>query len=550
MRGLGGAAALLIGIWVLGLVALGAVIQFERRLDGARHAQVVISQMQDEQGAILAVAFAPATAATAEVPAPALTAIRLKAAEGVLNRSIATLEGIGQNNAPTRLKLLSQGYDRVVGHLSALVADNESRTAALELGQSDQPQGAAGRLSEELLQANSSYGADAVRSRRVASIGTIISILFLLIAFSAAFSRSIGARRRSHRDASTDALTGLGNRRKLFDDMTRRSGSLNAQKTVSVGIFDLDGFKAYNDSFGHPAGDALLARLGRQLATAIGQRGSAYRIGGDEFVVITAEPDAERILTEAQTALTERGDGFAIGCSLGSTLVVAGVTLEQALHVADQRLYSSKRSSRRGEDAQAHDVLLRVLAEGSKTLAAHVSNVGRLAAAVAHQLCLSDDEVTLTRIAAELHDIGKTAIPDAILNKPGPLDEEEWAFIRRHTLIGERILAAAPALARIAPIVRATHERVDGTGYPDRLGQDEIPLTARIVAVVDAYDAMTSDRPYRQPLTSDQAIAELLRCAGSQFDPIVVDAFITVHRPAADQPAIAGAQQTVIAAHS
>ena len=173
-------------------------------------------------------------------------------------------------------------------------------------------------------------------------------------------------------------------------------------------------------------------------------------------------------------------------------------------------------------------MLLRVLTEGDQSLAAHMSTVGRLAAAVARKLGLSDDEVTLTRLTAELHDVGKTAIPDEILNKPGPLDDQEWSFIKRHTLIGERILAAAPTLARVAPLVRATHERCDGSGYPDGLHDHEIPLSARIVAVVDAYDAMTSHRPYRMPFTTDQAIAELRHCAGTQFDPAVIEAFIAV----------------------
>ena len=147
----------------------------------------------------------------------------------------------------------------------------------------------------------------------------MISIGFLLVAFTVAFFRSFRARRRSHRDASTDALTGLGNRRKLFADMDRKIRLLDGRETVSVGIFDLDGFKAYNDTFGHPAGDALLTRLGSRLTATVGSHGNAYRIGGDEFVVITSEPDAEQLLTAAKDALSERGDRFAVGCSLGST---------------------------------------------------------------------------------------------------------------------------------------------------------------------------------------------------------------------------------------
>ena len=157
------------------------------------------------------------------------------------------------------------------------------------------------------------------------------------------------------------------------------------------------------------------------------------------------------------------------------------MTLEQALLQADQRLYSNKRSSRGRTGGEAHDVLLSVLAEHSLSLAAHLGHVGTLAEAVARELELPEDVVTLTRLTAELHDVGKTAIPDVVLEKPGPLDAEEWELLKRHTIIGERILSAAPALARVAPLVRSTHERVDGTGYPDGLrgGRDSAQLPHR-----------------------------------------------------------------------
>jgi HD-GYP domain-containing protein (c-di-GMP phosphodiesterase class II) len=144
---------------------------------------------------------------------------------------------------------------------------------------------------------------------------------------------------------------------------------------------------------------------------------------------------------------------------------------------------------------------------------------------------MSDEQRTAVRQAATLHDIGKAAVPDAILEKPGPLDEHEWTFMRRHTIIGERIMQAAPALSAAAPLVRSSHENFDGTGYPDRLARDEIPLGARVIAVCDAYDAMVSDRPYRAALSHAEALAELRRCAGTQFDPAVVRAFVeTVER--------------------
>ena len=160
-----------------------------------------------------------------------------------------------------------------------------------------------------------------------------------------------------------------------------------------------------------------------------------------------------------------------------------------------------------------------------------------LCEALGRELGLSDEEMTPLVQAAALHDVGKVAIPDAILDKPGPLDEGEWEFMRTHTLIGERILAEAPALAEAAKIVRASHERHDGTGYPDGLAANEIPLAARIISVCDSYDAMTSDRPYRTAMSEELALSELHNCSGTQFDPKVVNAFVRALRafPAAQR---------------
>ena len=169
-----------------------------------------------------------------------------------------------------------------------------------------------------------------------------------------------------------------------------------------------------------------------------------------------------------------------------------------------------------------------MLAEQDEALVAHLEHVANLAARTASELGLPAEQVELTRRAAELHDVGKVAIPAEILDKTGPLDPAELMFMKRHSVIGERIVAAAPTLANIAPIVRAAHERADGTGYPDGLVLEDIPICSRIIAVVDAYDAMTSDRPYRKAMTPSEALAELHRHAGSQFDPHVVDAFTSV----------------------
>ena len=191
----------------------------------------------------------------------------------------------------------------------------------------------------------------------------------------------------------------------------------------------------------------------------------------------------------------------------------------EALRLADQRMYAAKLNTRTGPERQSKDVLIRVLAERHPELGDHLSGVAELAEAVAKRLGLDDQDCARVRHAAELHDIGKVAIPDSIVQKPGPLDEDEWAFMRRHTIIGERILAAAPSLAPVGELVRSSHERYDGRGYPDGLAGEDIPLGARIIAACDAFDAMLSDRPYSPAKSVDEARAELHRCSGTQFDP-------------------------------
>jgi len=203
-------------------------------------------------------------------------------------------------------------------------------------------------------------------------------------------------------------------------------------------------------------------------------------------------------------------------------------TVETALRTADHRMYSRKLDSRPSSRSQSRDVLMQAFTERHPDLGPHIDAVTALAEHVAEHLGLDQDLVEQVRHAAGLHDVGKVALPDAIVNKPGPLDEQEWEFVRRHTIIGERILRAAPALAAVATVVRSSHERYDGCGYPDGLAGEDIPVGARIISVCDAYDAMTFDRPYRLAQSPQDALAELRRCAGTQFDPNVVAAFEAV----------------------
>jgi two-component system, cell cycle response regulator len=213
-------------------------------------------------------------------------------------------------------------------------------------------------------------------------------------------------------------------------------------------------------------------------------------------------------------------------------------TPTQALQLADRRMYARKGGRRMSAGRQSRDVLLRTLSERRPDLHLRLRDVGELALAVGRELHMGPEALDETARAAELHDVGKIAVPDAILDKPGPLDPVEWSFMRRHPLIGERILLEAPALRPVARLVRSSHERWDGSGYPDGLRGDEIPLGARVVAVCDAFDAMTTERAYRQPMGEEEALLELRSCAGTQFDPMVVEAFCKViarERPDRDE---------------
>ena len=337
---------------------------------------------------------------------------------------------------------------------------------------------------------------------------------------------------RTSKEAVTDALTGLGNRRKLIADLTHQLPLASEEQPLAILLCDLDGFKLYNDAFGHPAGDALLARLGRRLEEAVGLTGAAYRLGGDEFCVVTPLDEAGVGLFAARTlrALSERGDGFDVGCSYGAVIATGDLRMaDEALRAADQLLYASKSSGRRSAGRQATDALLQALHERQPELHDHLHGVGDLATSVGERLGMSVEELDLLRQAAELHDLGKVAIPDSILSKPDALDPDEWEFVRQHPLVGERIISAAPALAQVGKLVRASHERFDGTGYPDGKSGEEIPLGARIIAVCDAWDAMIGPRPYRLGMSEELALDELRRCSGEQFDPAIVTVFCALH---------------------
>ena len=364
---------------------------------------------------------------------------------------------------------------------------------------------------------------------------TMLAVFFAAAAVAGVIARAAVSFRENVQmfadarlQAQTDSLTTLGNRRKLMADLRRELKVASVEAPRVLVIFDLDGFKRYNDTLGQPAGDALLMRLGENLGRVIRPYGNAYRLGGDEFCVllVTGASDAKTTISLAASALSEHGEGFAVRASHGAVILPAearDATL--ALRIADQRMYAQKDNRRSSVTRQTRDILLQIQREREPALGEQLQSVSQMAAGVATRLGLEGTELEEVTRAAELHDIGKMAIPDEVLLKPGPLNEQEWAFVRQHTIIGERILSSAPALLPVAKVVRSTHERFDGSGYPDGLADETIPIGARIVAICDAFHAMTSPRPYRPALVFEDALAELEACAGTQFDPRVVEAF-------------------------
>ncbi len=364
------------------------------------------------------------------------------------------------------------------------------------------------------------------RINTVALVAASLGLVAVLGRLALTFTEHLVLLEATREESLVDALTGLGNRRALFRELDTFLSQPNGGEALLL-LFDLDGFKGYNDTFGHGAGDSLLHRLGGRLRDSLGGRGQAFRLGGDEFCVLVESSvgGLEWVRAAAHASLRESGEAFRVTCSSGhAELPREADNSRDALQIADRRMYTAKGLI--GTDNGSRDVLLQALVERDGYLGDHTNGVTHYSAALAQELGLVGSQAKLVRAAAELHDVGKLALPETVLAKPGQLDEGEWELVRRHTLIGERIIAAAAGLEDVARTVRSTHERWDGGGYPDGIAAEEIPLAARLISICDAYDAITSNRAYRQARTAEEAIDELRASAGTQFDPKLVEIFI------------------------
>ena len=380
------------------------------------------------------------------------------------------------------------------------------------------------------------------------------------------YQRSAYQALRAMRLALTDPLTGLGNHRSFQERLQRELSSAAARNlTFTLCMLDIDDFKRVNDRFGHPAGDRVLAQIGARLR----QNGEAFRLGGDEFALLLPGYGANEALPVAESILTriaglKLDDVGSVTASAGlASFPQTGLDRDELIRLADSALYWAKEHGKNRAHLYRPEVVeladLRRLAHGPDRAArfraaaslaqavdardtytgSHSTRVAELGAWIAGRLGLDVEYVELTRLAGSLHDLGKLAVPEEILRKPGPLTPAERMVLERHSQIGFRMLESL-GVDPVAEWVLHHHERWDGTGYPDGLAGEEIPLGARIIFVADAYEAMTSDRAYRSRLTPQEAIAELERCAGTQFDPEIVSVFARELRRAPATAAAAG----------
>jgi diguanylate cyclase (GGDEF)-like protein len=392
----------------------------------------------------------------------------------------------------------------------------------------------------------------------------------------------------THDRATFDRLTGVANRQSLlaalFAEVERAS---RYERSLSVAFVDIDHFKTVNDTYGHGIGDVVLRGVAQTISANLRASDMIGRYGGEEFMLILTETGVEEgaVLTEKLRTLVQR-QRFAVdgGADIAVTISIgiaggsgAQLRMDTLVRDADAAMYSAKSLGRNqtyifaepDDDARvprapisaagrarAVEIGQRARDAATAALTAVLSPlphyrgqpsalIASIVVDIAHQLQLPEAEIDRLRVAALLHDVGKVAVPQEILDKPAALTSAEWRTVVQHPRIGQVILEQAAALKDAVPIILHHHERYAGHGYPYGLRANEIPLGARIVAIADAYDAMIHDRPYKRSMSHDQAIAELRRHAGTQFDPELVELFCDMYADHAPQP-----DQTVLAIHA
>lgn len=349
------------------------------------------------------------------------------------------------------------------------------------------------------------------------------------------FSQNITERKQYEQSilylSYKDPLTNLYNRRYYTDQLQRLIAKEYLPLTVM--IVDINGLKIMNDTLGHDAGDALLCMVADELIAVFKDEDHIFRMGGGEFVILLPKTKQdhvfERITQTKQAILNRKIQGMSASVSFGVATYTGDIDIKAVIKLAENDLYSHKLFEMTSHRSETIKTIMQTLHEKNPREEMHSNRVATICQTIGKALGMRNEEIGLLHAISNLHDIGKIAIDDAILNKPGKLDDFEWEQIKRHPEIGYRILSTIPEYSDIALDILSHHERYDGKGYPRGLEKENIPIRARIISVADAYDAMVSERPYRKPLNHQQAIAEIKKCRGTQFDPKVTDIFISIY---------------------
>ena len=328
-----------------------------------------------------------------------------------------------------------------------------------------------------------------------------------------------------------DRLTGLYNRAYFEEELKR----LDAERQLPLSIImaDINGLKLTNDIFGHKEGDLLLCKCARIFKKCFRMEDIISRHGGDEFVMLLPKTTEQEIIDIINRVKEEcsKTDGQKIPISVsmgGSTKTVMDKDINEVLLEAEEWMYQRKLADSRSISSTTITSLNRILLENSIVTKEHTERTNTLALQLGKSLNLPDNTLAELSLLSTLHDIGKVAIPEEILLKQEKLSKSEWKLIKKHPEIGSNIARSSPHLAHIANAILAHHEQWDGSGYPQGLKGDEIPITSRILALVDAYDAMISGRPYESKMNQEEAIGEIKRCSGNQFDPDMVEKFLSI----------------------
>lgn len=352
-----------------------------------------------------------------------------------------------------------------------------------------------------------------------------------------AISRDITDRKTYEKNltyiSEHDELTGLYNRRFFENDLGRERVSLDYP--VAVLSFDVNGLKIINDTLGHAKGDQLLISSADIIKRALPPEAVVARIGGDEFIGIldnTDEKKAKDIMDLVELELDEYNKNnkmFPISIAMGlSVETIPGEGIARALNEADENMYRQKLMQAKSSRNQIIQSLMAVLSVKDYITQGHSDRMSDTIVKMGEALELHPKRIANLNLLAQVHDLGKIGIPDSILFKEGPLTQEEWTLMRQHSEKGYRIAMNTPDLVDVAEFILKHHEKWDGSGYPLNLKEKEIPIECRMLSIVDAYDAMTNDRPYRKGIDKQEAFEELERCKGTHFDPDLVDLFIDI----------------------